>query len=85
MSIGNVNSLTRNVHFEQAPIPSRLGRADASIALLSLLVHFLAQEKGTKEQGGYPLKPQSVLFSGAEKRTKRDIHLTQALPYMEGM
>ena len=27
----------------------------------------------------------NVLFSGAEKRTKRDIHLSQALPYMEGM
>jgi len=26
-----------------------------------------------------------VLFSGAEKRTKRDTHLSQALPYMEGM
>ena len=23
-------------------------------------------------------------FSGADKRTKRDIHLTRALPYMEG-
>ena len=30
-------------------------------------------------------EPQSVLFFGAKKRTKRNIHLTQALPYMEGM
>ena len=30
-------------------------------------------------------RTQSVLFSGAEKRTKRDIHLPQAPPYMEGM
>ena len=27
----------------------------------------------------------NVLFFGAKKRTKRNIHLTQALPYMEGM
>ena len=33
---------------------------------------------------GYP-RPHPVLFSGAEKRTKRDIHLTPSLPYREGI
>ena len=38
-----------------------------------------------KIKGDTPLNPNSVLFFGAKKRTKRNIHLTQALPYMEGM
>ena len=34
-------------------------------------------------KGGYPLKPQPVLFFGAKKRTKRNIHPHQTSPYME--
>ena len=36
-----------------------------------------------EDDAGEPLQG-FVLFSGADKRTKRDIHLTRALPYMEG-
>ena len=32
-----------------------------------------------------PPSHESVLFFGAKKRTKRNIHLPQAPPYMEGM
>ena len=45
----------------------------------------LTPRKGTKRGGATPKAPNVLfIFFGAKKRTERSIHLSQALPYMEG-